>query len=173
MREAELDVVSGPRLEARSEIATLGIRETVPFRTMLSHRDRLLLELIGWLADHGVEPEGPFFLRLHVVDMSDLMEIEVGVAGRSDTADDRVQAGSLPAGDYAVLAYRAKSMAANRRLHAWVEEQGLVLDTHPHPHGEAFASRCEIYLTDPRTEKRKTRWVVELAFLTRSQPPRR
>ena len=155
MREEELDIVSGPRLERRPEVATLGIRETVPFRTMLSHRDRLLAELIQWLTDHGVEPEGPFFLRLHVVDMSDLI-------------DGRVQAGTLPAGDYAVLAYRVKSLAANRLLHRWVREQGLVLDTRPDPHGEAFACRCETYLTDPRTEKRKKLWVVELAFLTRS-----
>jgi effector-binding domain-containing protein len=168
MEEAQLDIVSGPQLEQRPEVPTLGIRETVPFRTMLSNRDRLLAELIEWLADHDVQPDGPFFLRLHVVDMSDLMDIEVGVMGTATVTDARVQQGSLPAGDYAVLAYRAKSMAANRLLHRWVREQGLVLDTRPDAHGEAFASRCEIYLTDPRTEKRKTRWVVELAFLTRS-----
>jgi effector-binding domain-containing protein len=166
--KGELDIVSGPQLERRPEVSTLGIRETVPFRTMLSNRDRLLAELIEWLADHDVEPDGPFFLRLHVVDMSNLMDIEVGVVGEAAPADARVQAGVLPAGDYAVLAYRAKSMAANRMLHRWVQEQGLVLDTRPDPQGEAFASRCEIYLTDPRTEKRKTRWVVELAFLTLS-----
>lgn len=164
----ELDIVNGPRLEHRWEVPTLGIRETVPFRTMLANRDRLLAELIGWLADHGVDPAGPFFLRLHVVNMSDLMDVEVGVSGATGTGDERVKAGSLPAGDYAVLAYRAKSLAANRRLHDWVREQGLELDTHPHPRGEAFTSRCEIYLTDPRTEPRKTRWVVELAFMTRS-----
>lgn len=163
-----MDVVSGPELEYRAAVPTLGIRETVPFRTMLSNRDRLLAELIAWLDEHGVEPTGPFFLRLHVVNMADQMQIEVGVAGESDDADDRVQAGAIPAGSYAVLAYRAKSMAANRLLHAWIQEQGLELDTQPHPGGEAFASRCEIYLTDPRTEPRKTRWVVELAFLTRS-----
>jgi len=45
--------------------------------------------------------------------------------------------------------------------------QGLQLDTQQHPDGEAFACRCEIYVTDPRTESRKTRWVVELAFKKR------
>jgi effector-binding domain-containing protein len=159
----ELDIVSGPELQQRPEVATLGIRETVPFRTMLANRDRMLAELIQWLAEHNVEPAGPFFLRLHVVNMEGLMQVEVGVA--SDHAGDgRVQARSLPEGDFAVLAYRAKSMAANKLLHAWIREQGLVLDTQQHPAGEAFASRCETYLTDPRTEPRKTRWVVELAF---------
>ena len=135
---------------------------------MLANRDRLLAELIEWLSDHDVETSGPFFLRLHVVDMTGLMDIEVGVVAASEAADDRVRTGVLPAGDYAVLAYRAKSMAANRRLHAWVAEQGLTLDSRPDSQGDVFASRCEIYLTDPRTEKRKTRWVVELAFMTRA-----
>jgi len=156
-------------LETRPEVASIGIREIVPFRTMLSHRDRLLAELLEWLTQHAIEPNGHFFLRLHVVNMAELMDIEVGVVTASDVFDSRVQQGSLPAGNYAVLAYRAKSMAANRRLHAWVREQGLVLDSHPVPAGEAFASRCEIYLTDPRSEKRKTRWVVELAFLIRDR----
>ena len=169
MGNGELDVVSGPRLESRGELPTLGIRETVPFRTMLSNRDRLLGELIAWLHAHGVEPAGPFFLRLHVVDMAGDMDIEVGVAASSPHADGRVRAGVLPAGDYAILSYRSKSMAANKRLHAWIDEQGIALDKHPHAHGEAFACRCEIYLTDPRSEPRKTRWVVELAFKTRER----
>ena len=162
----EVDIVSGPELQSRPAVATLGIRETVPFRTMLSNRDRLLAELIEWLSANRVEPAGPFFLRLHVVNMEALMQIEVGVAS-NHAGDGRVQSGSLPAGDYAVLAYRAKSMAANKLLHAWIRQQGLVLDTQPHPDGEAFASRCETYLTDPRIEPRKTKWVVELAFKIR------
>jgi hypothetical protein len=58
-------------------------------------------------------------------------------------------------------------MAANRLLLAWVHDQGLALDSRVVASGEAFESRCEIYLTDPRVEKRKKQWVVELAFLTR------
>ena len=167
---SELEVVRGPLLEDRPERPTVGIRETVPFRTMLSNRDRLLQELIAPQARHDVEPEGPFFLRLHVVDMQGLMQIEVGVPATSSSTDGRVQGGSMPAGRYAVLAYRAKSMAANRRLHAWIEGEGWQLDSAPHPEGEAFAGRFETYLTDPRTERRKTQWVVELAFKIR---PRR
>lgn len=165
----DLDIVAGPLVEHRAEKATLGIRETVPFRTMLSNRDRLLAELVAWLEARGIEPAGPFFLRLHVVDMSGLMQIEVGVVAQGE-GDQRVLSSSLPAGEYAVLAYRAKSMAANKALRQWAHDEGLVLDAQPTAEGEAFACRCEIYLTDPRTEKRKTRWVVELAFKVRSRP---
>ncbi len=168
MSEPAVDLVSGPRLEFRPAVATLGIRETVPFRTMLASRDRLLAELIEWLADRDVQPTGHFFLRLHVVDMSGPMDIEVGVAGAAHSPDARVGAGELPAGEYAVLSYRATSLAANRMLLAWVHDQGHALDAWPAATGDAFASRCEIYLTDPRTEKRKKQWIVELAFLIRS-----
>ena len=162
-----VDLVTQPRLEERAEVATLGIREVVPFRTMLSNRDRLLAELIGWLAANGVEPTGPFFLRLHVVDMAGLMDIEVGVAATSAAASERVVAGALPPGRYAVLSYRATSLAANGHLLRWIDSQGLETDSDPVPTGEAFRSRLEVYVTDPRTERRKTQWVVELAFLTR------
>ncbi len=165
----EVDLVAGPRVEARSEAPTIGIREVVPFRTMLSNRDRLLKELVLWMKEHRVQAVGPFFLRLHVVNMSDLMDIEVGVAASSSETDDRVREGSLPAGDYAVLSYKRTSLAANGFLQDWARDQGLIFDTQAVAGGEAFRSRCEIYLTDPTTHPRKTEWVVELAFLTRGE----
>jgi hypothetical protein len=168
MSERAVDVVEGPRIEERAETATLGIRESVPFRTMMSNRDRLLAELIQWLEAHDIEPTGPFFLRLHVVDMSDLMDVEVGVVSEATATGDRVRGGSIPAGQYATLDYRARSMAANRMLHEWVAAQGLAYDSRETPDGDAFAGRFEIYITDPRTEPRKTRWVVQLAFKVRT-----
>ena len=167
MAARPVDIVEGPRVENRAAISTLGIRETVPFRSMLSNRDRLLAELIAWLGAHGVEPAGPFFLRLHVVDMAGLMDIEVGVIGEAAASDDRVRSGTLPAGRYALLDYRDTSLGANRMIRQWVTDQGLVLDAQDTPEGEAFAARCEMYITDPRTERRKTRWIVRLAFLLR------
>ncbi|WP_431279393.1 GyrI-like domain-containing protein [Leifsonia poae] len=172
MRERDVEVVEGPRVETRAETPTLGIRETVPFRTMLSNRDRLLGELIEWLTAHDVEPTGPFFLRLHVVDMAGSMDIEVGVvSAASTTADQRVRAGVIPAGRYALLDYQNTSLPANRMLIRWVSEQGLSFDSHGSSEGDVFAARCEIYVTDPRTERRKTRWVVQLAFLLRDGAP--
>lgn len=162
-----VDAVAGPRLESRPETPTLGIRETVPFRTMLSNRDRLLAELISWLDERGIQTDGPFFLRLHVVDMAGLMDIEVGVVSDAAIADHRVQRGVLPAGRYALLDYRATSLSANRLLHHWIAEEGLTYDSRDTPEGEAFVARCEVYLTDPRSERKKSQWVVQLAFLLR------
>ena len=74
-----MEVIDGPRLEHRDARPTLGIRRRTPFRGMLAERDRLLAELIAWLDGNGVRPDGPFFLRLHTVDMAGEMDIEVGV----------------------------------------------------------------------------------------------
>jgi effector-binding domain-containing protein len=161
-----VDVVEGPRVEMRAETPTLGIRETVPFRTMLADRDRLLAELIVWMTAQGIEPAGPFFLRLHLVDMAGVMDIEVGVEGTA-TTDQRVRPGVIPAGRYALLDYRRTSLPANRLLLKWIRDQGLSVFSQVSGDGEAFASRCERYLTDPRTERRKKSWVVQLAFLLR------
>lgn len=163
------EITDGPRIERRPEMRTLGIRLVTPFRGMLAVRDELLSELGGWLAARRIEPSGPFFLRLHTVDMSGDMEIEVGVLDAPSVpldSDERVQVGSAPAGDYALLAYRGSSMQANKTLLTWAAEHGqLAAD----PDSGAWAGRFEIFRTDPRTEQRKTKWTVELAFLFRSR----
>lgn len=158
-----LDVSDGPRIEHRDAVPTLGIRLVTPFRGMLATRDRLLGELFSWLEDRDLQAEGPFFLRLHVVDMAADMDIEVGVMGLTADGDDRVRPGSVPNGDYALLAYRGSSLQANRMLQAWVGETEHRFDTDPS--SGAWAGRFEILRTDPRLERLKTAWTVELAFL--------
>jgi len=98
--------------------------------------------------------------------MAGLMDIEVGVESTA-TTDHRVRPGVIPGGRYALLDYRRTSLPANRLLLTWIRDQGLSVDSHDSGDGEAFAGRCEIYLTDPRTERRKKSWVVRLAFLLR------
>ena len=157
------EVVDGPRIEHRGAVPTVGIRLVTPFRGMLATRDRLLGELFSWLEDRGVETEGPFYLRLHVVDMAADMDIEVGVAGVVAEGDGRVTAGTMPAGEYAILAYRGSSLQANRMLLGWVDDSERSFDADPA--SGAWAGRYEILRTDPRVERRKTAWTTELAFL--------
>jgi hypothetical protein len=117
-----VQIIQPPRVEQRPAQTYLGIRVVTPFRGMLRVRDELLAELHKWLTSHDIEPTGPFFLRLHVIDMEGPMDLEVGVITTTDLeADDRVRPGVLPAG-----------------------------------------CRYEAYITDPRTEPRKTKWEVEL-----------
>ena len=157
-------ITAGPTIVEMPAVSTLGIRERVPFRGMMSHRDRLLAELAAWLDESGVRAEGPFFLRLHVVDMAGTMDIEVGVVARGE-GDERVGRGELPGGEHAVLEFSTAGITANRTLQDWVRSVGREVERTTVPEGDAFASRTERYLTDPRTEPRKTKWVVQLAML--------
>lgn len=157
------DVSDGPRIEHRDAAPTVGIRLVTPFRGMLGIRDQLLAELAAWLTERDLHTDGPFFLRLHHVDMAADMEIEVGVFGIDHPGDGRVRAGTQPPGDYALLAYRGSSLQANRMLLGWVDESTRDFDADPST--GAWAGRFEVLRTDPRIEPRKTAWTTELAFL--------
>jgi effector-binding domain-containing protein len=158
-----MELIEPPRVDRRAELPYVGIRVVTPFRGMLKVRDELLSELYGWLDRQGVTTTGPFFLRLHVVDMEGPMDIEVGVITPDPLpGDTRVRGGVLPAGRYATLTYRDHAIRANRALIEWAAANGVVFDRTDDPMGDRFACRYEAYLTDPRTEPRKTKWEVEL-----------
>jgi effector-binding domain-containing protein len=158
-----MPITEPPRLERRLERTYLGIRVVTPFRGMLRVRDELLAELYAWLASRHIEPTEPFFLRLRVIDMDGPMDLEVGVITPTLLAgDDRVRPGVLPAGRYATLTYVDHARRANRALIDWARDNGVSFDRWDDPGGDAFACRYEAYITDPRTEPRKTKWKVEL-----------
>ena len=158
-----MQIIQPPRVEERREKTCVGIRVVTPFRGMLRVRDELLAELYTWLASHGIEPVGPFFLRFHVIDMEGPMDLEVGVVTKAGLeGDHRVRPGVLPAGGYATLTHVDHSRRANKTLIEWARGSGVAVDCWDEPSGDAFACRYEAYITDPRTEPRKTKWEVEL-----------
>ncbi|GAB3748861.1 GyrI-like domain-containing protein [Microlunatus parietis] len=160
-----MELLEPPRVVELPLRHSLGIRVITPFRGMLGERDRLLTELAGWLDEHDVGEVGPFFLRLHVIDMEGPMDLAVGVIMPDPIeGDDRVLPDGLPAGRYATLTYRDHALRANRALIEWSREQGLPFDREDVAEGDRFGCRYEAYRTDPRTERRKTRWEVELAI---------
>ena len=73
-------------------------------------------------------------------------------------------------GRYATLTYINHGRRANGMLRNWVQEQGLTLDRTESPEGERFGCRYEAYLTDPRSERMKTRWQTELAIRLADEP---
>lgn len=164
-----VEIIDGPRVVERGERLTAGIRVVTPFRGMFAVRDRLMDELYGRLDEHGIAFGNTFF-RLHVIDMNGPMDIEVGVvtdkavADKAVARDDRVRAGVLPAGRYASLTYVNHGRRANGMLVGWIRDNGLHADVDEDPAGDRFGCRYEEYLTDPRTERMKTRWTIELAI---------
>src|SRR5215475_6530035 len=87
---AVMELIQPPRVEQRPELHYVGIRVVTPFRGMLKVRD----ELYAWFDGQAVTATGPFFLRLHVVDMDGPMDIEVGAVTPDPLPGDaRVRAG--------------------------------------------------------------------------------
>ena len=163
-----MEIIEGPKIEKRNKRHTLGIRAFVPYRGMLAERNRLERELLHWVKANGTPDAGPIFMRLHLVDMKGIMEIEVGlVVPKVLKGDQRVCPGVIPAGKYATMTYRGEDVRSNGRLIDWVAEQGLEFHRERTPEGDVFESRCEIWATDPRTERRKKQRFVQLDFLIR------
>ncbi|MCA1656781.1 MAG: GyrI-like domain-containing protein, partial [Actinobacteria bacterium] len=97
--------------------------------------DRGFPELFGWLAEHGVEPAGPLFIRYVEVDEAgDPLDIELGVPVATGVqGDGRIEPGVLPAGRWATYLHvgpynhaTEPDLAAGRAtLRAWADAQGL------------------------------------------------
>jgi hypothetical protein len=158
-----MELLEPPRIVDRPQRDYLGVRVVTPFRGMLSVRNELIDELDAWLVRHDIDDVGPFFLRLHVIDMNGPMDLEVGVVTPKPVAGDgRVQPAVLPAGQYATLTYRNHSLRANRALIEWAAAQDIAFDRCDVAEGDLFGCRYEAFHTDPRLEQRKTKWEVEL-----------
>jgi effector-binding domain-containing protein len=161
--EVRVEVIEGPRIVAKPETPYVGIRLVTPFRGMFAVRDNLMAELYEWLGKRDVAEVGSTFFRLHVIDMDGPMDVEVGAITKEALAgDDRVRAGTLPAGRYASVTYVNHGRRANHLLVTWIRDNGHTADRWDEPAGDHFACRYEAYLTDPRTERMKTRWRIEL-----------
>lgn len=158
-------MIGDPEITFRKERLYMGIRTITQFRGMLAVRDELLKELRHWVNEHGIAEEGPYFLRLHVIDMEGQMDIEVGFIVPEHLAEDeRIKTGVLPSGNYAHLTYSRYALRGNKALLNWARENGVRLDRWDDPAGDAFRCRYEAYLTDYRVEPRKSKWEVELAI---------
>jgi effector-binding domain-containing protein len=158
-------MIGDPEIKFREQRLSMGIRTIAPFRGMFAVRDELLKELRLWVQRHGIADEGSYFLRYHVIDMNNQMDIEVGyVVSKHLTGDDRVTPGVLPEGNYASLTYTRYGMRGNKALINWAKQNGIRWDRWDDPAGDAFGCRYEAYLTDYRIEPRKSEWQVELAI---------
>ena len=166
--------IGAPSIEHRLARHTIGIRIVTPFEGMFAQVDILLKELRGWVNQHGLAEQGPYFLRYHTIDMAGDMDIEVGfVVRKPQAAEGRIQPGVQPAGRYAHLTYSRYALRGNQALSIWAKENNIALDCSVTPAGESFACRYEAYLSDYRVEPRKTKWQVDLAIKLADEATRR
>lgn len=154
-----MEIVEAPEVVALPERHYAGIRTVTPFKGMFRVRDQLMKDL------HARFHQGDTFFRLHVIDMAGEMDVEVGVVTEAAVLPDGpVLPGILPAGDYATMTYLGHGLPANRTLLNWIRGNDLAMDCVEDPAGDRFGCRYELYRTDPRTERMKTRWQTQLAI---------
>ena len=158
-----------PMIEQRAALPYAGIRMQFAMDGFTAAVDEAFPELFGWLADRGVQPAGPPFIRYHVIDMPAELDVEFGVpVGAAAQGDDRVRPGVLPAGRYVTLRHAGPYdglIASNAALQNWAKARGITFDSRDTDHGEAWHSRVEHYLTDPSAEPDPSKWQVDIAYL--------
>jgi effector-binding domain-containing protein len=159
---------STPKIVERPDQPYLGITKNVTTQTIGAVLPPLVGEVFGWLDARGVRPAAAPFFRYHVIDMEREMEVEVGVPVAAPvTGDDRVRAGVLPAGRYAVVHHLGRYEGlydATARLLRWGDEHGLKWDMTQTGSSERWGARIEFYDTDPQEEPDPDRWLTELVF---------
>jgi effector-binding domain-containing protein len=160
---------SEPRLEFRNEqhYAAIRIQVPIPFGKILPG---LWSEVSAFLAKQGIQASNAPLIRYLTTDMSKKLDLEVGfpVAGPVPR-DERVSAGLLPPGRYAVMVHTGPYsglVKATSGLLDWAKKNQVVWKTDLIDNVEWWGGRVEWYPTDPQLEPDKSRWRTELAFLT-------
>jgi effector-binding domain-containing protein len=161
------DIPAEPRIVTRTPQPYISITGRVTMQRIPEIADRMP-EVFGWLAQRGIEADGPPFFKYNLIDMERELEIEVGVpvADVLD-GDEVVRSGVLPAGRYASIGHVGhprELVDVTARLLDWAAEQGLSWDTQVTDRGERWGCRLELYKTDPAVEPDMNRWETELAF---------
>lgn len=147
---------------------TAGIRQWLDFEEFGPTIPQFSGEVIAWLAAQGKHPNGPFYIRYHVIDMPRRMDVEIGFfIDAGPQSEGRVVVSEVPAGKYVNARYTGHYdglMTATGMLIGWAKEAGIVWDAWETPEGQAFASRIELYQTDPEENPDPETWVTDIAI---------
>lgn len=160
-----------PTIKTFPELTYAFIPFTVTMQQMQIPADQGMPRLFGWLKERGVAPLGAPFYNYRRIDMSDTLDVEVGVpVDRRGVGDGSVNFAILPAGRYVEMVHTGhfdQLLDATAMLIGWAKERGLAWDVEEGPDGDHFACRLEIYETDPSAEPDPTKWVTTLRFKLR------
>ena len=143
------------------------IRGEVSMQTIPAIADRIS-DVIGYLADHGVESAGPPFLRYLEIGPGDELVVEAGVpVDHPGMGEDPVYYAVLPGGRFATVRHHGHPdglMDATGDLLDWGDEQGVRWDVRYTDDREVWGCRYESYLSDPREHPDMDTWDTDLVF---------
>jgi effector-binding domain-containing protein len=155
------------RIVERSSQPYAAIRGDVSMQTIPAIADRIP-ELIGLLAEQGVEPAGAPFLRYAVLGPGDELVVEAGVpVDYAGVEDDPVYYSVLPGGRFAMLTHRGHFeglMDATTDLVEWGDEHDVRWDVTYTDEAELWGARLEVYNTNPLEEPDPDNWETDLIF---------
>lgn len=161
-------MLTEPKIVERSETFYAGIGATVTMGDFPRHADTLFPELMRWVAQRGLAIAAAPFIKYNRIDMEHGLDVEFAVPlERAAAGDGRVETASLPAGRYASITHFGGFdglAGATAALLDWARGQGLHFAVDGNPDGDVWASRIEIYHTDPRSEPDRSRWETEIAI---------
>jgi effector-binding domain-containing protein len=159
------NIIGPVSIVEKAERPYLGIRFETPFGGMFAVITKALKELRKWSKENSLSEEGPYFVRYYHCDMTDIMDVEVGLMTNSGHGGQgRIKPGSLPRGKYATLVYKGNGLRGNQALMKWAKDLEIKFDPLVIGAVESYTCRYEAYLTDYRIESRKLLWDVELSI---------
>ncbi|NGN64008.1 GyrI-like domain-containing protein [Streptomyces sp. A7024] len=162
-------LIAEPVVVERAAQPYAGTARSVTMATLHQIADRVPW-LIGRLAERGIAPAGPPFIRYNVIDMDDLLQVEAGVpVAKAAAADlperDGIFAGVLPGGRYLTAVCAGNPEAdVTREFLDWAGTHGMEWDVQATPAGARWGCRLESFLTNPAEEPEPEKWRTELAF---------
>jgi effector-binding domain-containing protein len=168
-----------PRIEQRDAVPYLAIAIAGPTADLQRQMDEAFPDLFGRLEALGIAPAGAPFIRYGVFQPEGRFALDVAVPVADGSAgDDRLRAGELPAGDYAVHLHRGAYTgttprwegrdlaAAHTHVHMWADRAGLAFPFATADDGaEEMVAVVERYLVGPPLEDDVEKWETELAYL--------
>lgn len=163
--------VTEPKFENRSEQPYVGIRSQVQMQELPTVIPQHLDEVAAWLAQQGVELNGPPLIRYHVCPSQAMPDARVDITLGWPVAaplagNGHITAGVLPAGRYASLIFTGveNGIPGNAALLEWAKAQGIQWDSWDEQSGEAFAGRVEYMLDGPDDDPNPSNWKTEVAI---------
>ncbi len=164
-------MITEPKLEDRNAQPYVGIRTQVPMKEFKGVVPQLLGEVFAWLEKQGVPPAGAPFMRFHVINMAEKMDIEMGGPGAGREAEEEEGCDPFHDGKPHICdarRFRAPECEPNRhpgRMSEQPEEQRKSIDnsgcdqqTARGPHNNADGTDGLDESTDKQERSQKAGW---------------
>ncbi|MCF0050550.1 GyrI-like domain-containing protein [Dyadobacter sp. LJ53] len=162
-------MLSEPKTERREELHYLSIRKTVHMHNIPDILPPLIPEVKEWMQERNIEAAGVDFFLYKSMNEKGELDCEAGFpVGKAVEGDERVAAGSFPAGHYASIIYTGHfkdMMQAHVALEKWIKEKGFTEKARQENGRTEWGGRTEFYLVDPDFEPNPDKWQTEIVFL--------